>query len=103
MQSNAALVEETAACASSLRGAALRMAAQVDGFQLPGEKVAQLVEGIDVNSIIDAHRQWKVKLRDAMKLWAKVDVATLSPNTPFTQATRDVVMVLSAAKRLGFV
>lgn len=161
MQSNAALVEETAASAGSLRGAAVRMAAQVDEFQLPGEKVAQLVEGIDVNSIIDAHRQWKVKLRDAMELGTKVDVATLSrddccalgkwiyadgqrlrertsftalvgnhahfhqvagqvgqlinegryeqaedalaPNTPFTQATSDVVMVLSAAKRLGFV
>ena len=27
----------------------------------------------------------------------------LAPNTPFAVATNDVVMVLSAAKRLGFV
>ena len=26
----------------------------------------------------------------------------LAPNTPFTQATSEVVLVLSAAKRLGF-
>ena len=161
-QANAALVEETAAAATSQRQAAVRMAAQVDEFRLPGhgKHAASMVEGIDVDSIIDAHRQWKVKLRDAIEGHDTVDVATLSrddccalgkwiygegqrlasrpsfselierhkrfhqvagqvgelvnrrayreatdalaPGTPFSNATTDVVMVLSSAKRLGF-
>ncbi|MDR3371541.1 methyl-accepting chemotaxis protein [Rhodoferax sp.] len=160
-QANAALVEETAAAANALQGSAVRMAAQVDEFQLPGAKASALLEGIDVDGIIDGHRQWKVKLRQAIENGDKVDVATLSrddccglgkwiygdgqrlsgrasftalidkhaqfhqvagqvgqlinerryeqaedalaPNTPFTKATSEVVLVLSAAKRLGFV
>lgn len=159
-QSNAALVEETAAAANSQRQAAVRMAAQVDEFRLPGHSKGSLVEGIDIDNIIDAHRQWKVKLRDAIESHAAVDVATLcrddccalgkwiygdgqrlasrpsfsqlvdkhkrfhqvagqvgelvnrrsyreatdalAPGTPFSNATADVVMVLSSAKRLGF-
>jgi methyl-accepting chemotaxis protein len=160
-QANAALVEETAASSTVLSQTAVRMAAQVDEFQLPGAKQAAMVEGIDVDAIIDGHRQWKVKLRDAIESGDQVDAATLSrddccalgkwiysdgqrlsgrasftalvnnharfhhvagevallinagrsheaedalaPDTPFTSATSDVVMVLSAAKRLGFV
>ncbi|MDD4944974.1 MAG: methyl-accepting chemotaxis protein, partial [Rhodoferax sp.] len=160
-QANAALVEETAAASSHLSTAAVRMAAQVDEFRLPNAPASPLVEGIDVDAIIDGHRQWKVKLRDAIESGDKVDVATLSrddccglgqwiyadgqrlrgrasftalvakhanfhtvaaevgtlintgrfeqaidalaPNTAFTQATSEVVSVLSAAKRLGFV
>jgi methyl-accepting chemotaxis protein len=160
-QANAALVEETAASSTVLSQAAVRMAAQVDEFQLPGGRVSALVEGIDVDAIIDGHRQWKVKLRNAIENGDKVDAVTLArddccalgkwiyadgqrltgrasftalvtnharfhkvagevgqlinagrnteaedalaPNTEFTSATRDVVMVLSAAKRLGFV
>ena len=160
-QSNAALVEQTAALSQTLSGAAVGMAAQVDEFRLAGPKTSALVAGIDVDAIIDAHRQWKVKLRDAIESGDKVDVATLSrddccalgkwiyadgqrlrdrvsfvtlidkharfhqvagqvgqlinekrfaqaedalaPNTPFASATSDVVKVLSAAKRLGFV
>jgi len=160
-QANAALVEQMLGLAQTLNGAAVRMAAQVDEFRLPGVQAAPLVEGIDVDSIIDGHRQWKVKLREAIDSGVKVDVATLSrddccalgkwiyadgqrlrarssfsmlvnnhahfhqvagqvgqlindgrfeqavdalaPNTPFSNATTDVVMVLSAAKRLGFV
>jgi methyl-accepting chemotaxis protein len=159
-QANAALVEETAASSTVLSQAAVRMAAQVDEFQLPGPKASTMVEGIDVDAIIDGHRQWKVKLRDAIEAGDQVDAATLSrddccslgkwiyadgqrlsgrasftalvsnharfhkvagevaqlinagrsheaedalaPDTPFTTATSDVVMVLSAAKRLGF-
>lgn len=37
-----------------------------------------MVEGIDIDSIIDAHRQWKVKLREAIDDGAKVDVKNLS-------------------------
>ncbi|WP_170211616.1 methyl-accepting chemotaxis protein [Rhodoferax bucti] len=77
-QSNAALVEQTAAVASSQRTVAVRMAAQVDEFRLPGHRPAAAVEGIDVDTIIDAHRQWKVKLRDAIESGAPVDVGTLS-------------------------
>ncbi len=160
-QANAALVEETAAASNHLSAAAVRMAAQVDEFRLPNAPASPLVEGIDVDAIIDGHRQWKVKLRDAIESGDKVDVATLSrddccglgqwiyadgqrlrgrdsftalvakhahfhtvagevgtlintgrfeqaidalaPNTAFTQATSEVVSVLSAAKRLGFV
>ncbi len=160
-QANAALVEQTAALANALQGVAVRMAAQVDEFRLPGAQVTRMVEGVDVDGFIDAHRQWKVKLRDAIEDGDSVDAVTLSrddccalgkwiyadgqrlrgrasfsalidahanfhqvagqvgqlindgqferaenalaPNTPFTQATSEVVLVLSAAKRLGFV
>ncbi|MEZ5703208.1 MAG: methyl-accepting chemotaxis protein [Burkholderiaceae bacterium] len=79
-QANAALVEQTATAAAAQRSAAVRMAAQVDEFRLPNaEQVAPaLVEGVDVDVYIDAHRQWKVKLRDAIENRDKVDTATLS-------------------------
>jgi methyl-accepting chemotaxis protein len=78
-QANAALVEQTAAASTSQRAAAVRMAAQVDEFRLPGAASgASMVEGIDVDAIIDAHRQWKVKLRDAIESRSTVDTATLS-------------------------
>lgn len=77
-QANAALVEQTANLANSLRASAVRMAAQVDEFRLPGAAKAPLVEGVDVDAFIDAHRQWKVKLRDAIDIGESVDVATLS-------------------------
>lgn len=76
-QANVALVEETAAAAASQSEAAIRMAAQVDEFRVPGQQNVK-VEGVDVDAIIDAHRQWKVKLRDAIESHAKVDVRTLS-------------------------
>jgi len=161
-QANAALVDETATAAAAQRAAAVRMAAQVDEFRLPGVGTGPktLVEGVDVDVYIDAHRQWKVKLRDAIENREKVDVATLSrddccalgkwiygdgqrlggretfmqlverhkrfhtvaggvaekinhrqyreaedalaPGTAFSQATSDVVLTLSTAKRLGF-
>ncbi|MFZ6772110.1 methyl-accepting chemotaxis protein [Undibacterium sp. SXout7W] len=77
-QANATLVEETAASANSQRGVAVRLAAQVDEFRLPGNKSSALVEGIDVDMIIDAHRQWKVKLRESIEKAERVDVKTLS-------------------------
>ncbi len=162
-QANAALVEEAAAAATAQRGAALRMAAMVDEFRLAPGKSAQasMVDGIDIDAIIDGHRMWKVRLRDAIETHATVDTATLSrddccplgkwvygdggkrfgsqpnftmlierhktfhrvagqvgelingkqylaaeqavaPGTPFATATREVVQVLSAAKRMGF-
>ena len=161
-QANATLVDQTAVAAASQRTAAVRMAAQVDEFRLPGAGAGPrtLVEGVDVDVYIDAHRQWKVKLRDAIENRDKVDVSTLSrddccalgkwiygdgqrlagretftelierhkrfhqvaggvaekinqrqyreaeealaPGTPFSQATSEVVLALSSAKRLGF-
>jgi methyl-accepting chemotaxis protein len=77
-QANAALVEETAAAAGSQRRVAVAMAATVDEFRLPGHRAAALVEGVDVDAIIDAHRQWKVKLRQAIEDRSRVDTATLS-------------------------
>ncbi len=76
-QANAALVEQTMAVANTQRQAAVQMAAQVDEFRLPGAQTAARVEGIDIDAIIDGHRQWKVKLRDAIENHAHVDVATL--------------------------
>ena len=161
-QANATLVDQTAVAAASQRTAAVRMAATVDEFRLPGAGGGPktLVEGVDVDVYIDAHRQWKVKLRDAIEARQPVDAATLvrddccalgkwiygdgqrlagretfteliarhkhfhqvaggvaekinqrqyreaeealAPGTPFSQATSEVVLVLSSAKRLGF-
>lgn len=159
-QANANLVEQTATAANSQRTVAVRLAAQVDEFRLPGNKQPVIVEGIDIDGIIDAHRLWKVKLRDAIETAAHVDVKTLcrddccalgkwiysdgqrlrdrqsfttlvenharfhrvagqvgelinrgrydqaedalSHGTAFSAATTEVVLALSAIKRLGF-
>lgn len=77
-QANAALVEQTDAQAKAMRGAAVRMAAQVDEFQLPGALASAPVEGVSIDPIIEGHRQWKVKLRQAIDERAQVDVASLS-------------------------
>ena len=77
-QANAALVEQTAAAATAQQRVAMRMASTVDEFRLPGQKPAALVEGVDVDAVIDAHRQWKVKLRQAIEDGSQVDVKTLS-------------------------
>ncbi|MFC0166766.1 methyl-accepting chemotaxis protein [Pseudoduganella danionis] len=76
-QANAQLVDETAASAGTQRDVAIHLAAQVDEFRLPGKGSGKLVEGVDVDSIIDAHRQWKVKLRDAIEQGDQIDVKTL--------------------------
>ncbi|MFZ6725928.1 methyl-accepting chemotaxis protein [Undibacterium sp. MH2W] len=76
-QDNAVLVEETADAANSQQNIAIRLAAQVDEFRLPGNKSSAMVEGIDIDAIIDGHRQWKVKLRDSIELREQVDVKTL--------------------------
>lgn len=77
-QANAALVEETASAARSQCNTAVRLAAQVDEFRLPGAQASEKVEGIDIDGIIDGHRQWKVKLRDAIENGEHVDVKTLA-------------------------
>ena len=80
-QANATLVEQTATAAAAQTQTAVRMAAHVDEFRLPGGRRATVpskVEGIDVDAIIDAHRLWKVKLREAIEQRDTVDTATLS-------------------------
>lgn len=79
-QANAAMVGATATAAQHQRQSAIRMAAQVDEFRLPTEPGHRptLVEGVDVDAMIDAHRQWKVKLRHAIEHREQVDTATLS-------------------------
>ena len=69
-QANATLVEQTAMAAAAQTQTAVRMAAHVDEFRLPAGRRATApskVEGIDVDAIIDAHRLWKVKLREAIE------------------------------------
>lgn len=77
-QANVALVEQTAAAATAQSQVAMRMASTVDEFRLQGHQAAAFVEGVDVDAIIDAHRQWKVKLRQAIEDRSTVDVETLS-------------------------
>ncbi|HEY0844217.1 MAG TPA: methyl-accepting chemotaxis protein [Noviherbaspirillum sp.] len=78
-QSNAAVGEEMTSAARLQLAAVVRMDAQVGVFKLPGGAHASTkVEGIDVDAIIDAHRQWKGKLRDAIDNRDKVDVKTLT-------------------------
>jgi methyl-accepting chemotaxis protein len=79
-QASAAMVGATATAAQHQRQSAIRMAAQVDEFRLPPEPGHKptLVEGVDVDAMIDAHRQWKVKLGHAIEHREQVDTATLS-------------------------
>ena len=82
-QQNAALVEETAAAASAMANQAQVMSEDVARFGLPeGHKAeAKLVlpppADFDFDSAIEAHRQWKVKLRTAIAEHQKLDAETL--------------------------
>lgn len=74
-------MQQAADAAGVQRDSAVRMAARVDEFRLPPGVAAPApaaVGGLDVDAIIDAHRQWKVTLRDAIEQRQVVDVATLS-------------------------
>ncbi|MDD0809322.1 methyl-accepting chemotaxis protein [Curvibacter sp. RS43] len=82
-QQNAALVEETAAGASALREQAQSLAHEVARFQVPEglsvEARPQLeVADLNVDSAIEAHRQWKVKLRAAIENRSQLDADTIS-------------------------
>ena len=82
-QQNAALVEETAAGASALRDQAVELAQEVARFQVPeglaAEARAELkATDLNVDSAIEAHRQWKVKLRAAIDQQTQLDAETLS-------------------------
>jgi methyl-accepting chemotaxis protein len=69
-QQNAALVEETAAAASAMKQQAHTLSEEVARFKIPaGLALADSsgpVADFDFDKAIEAHRQWKVKLRKAI-------------------------------------
>ncbi|MCP5269709.1 MAG: cache domain-containing protein [Burkholderiaceae bacterium] len=80
-QQNAALVEETAAAAAAMQDQARTLADEVARFRLPagGETLASVVkvDDFDFDAAIQAHRQWKVKLRQAIGQQERLDADTL--------------------------
>jgi methyl-accepting chemotaxis protein len=83
-QSNAALVEETAAAAAALREQAQALTARVARFRLPEsdgntavvERQPE-VDSFDFDAAIEAHRAWKIKLRSAIDKRERLDAATI--------------------------
>ena len=87
-QQNAALVEETAAAASAMREQAHTLAQEVARFQMPAHithhqqalaaTATQVApESFDFDKAIEAHRHWKVKLRQAIANHEKLDADTI--------------------------
>ncbi|MCP5269868.1 MAG: CZB domain-containing protein [Burkholderiaceae bacterium] len=83
-QSNAALVEQTAAAAAALKEQAQTLSGRVARFKLPegGQDVAVVerepqVTDFDFDTAIEAHRHWKVKLRSAIEKREQLDAATI--------------------------
>ncbi|MBT9487403.1 MAG: cache domain-containing protein [Rubrivivax sp.] len=82
-QQNAALVEQTAAAASAMRDQADTLAREVARFQLPPEQAETAVSASPVDAdfnfdkAIEAHRQWKVRLRQAIAERGRLDATTL--------------------------
>ena len=86
-QQNAALVEETAAAASAMQGQARHLAEDVARFKLPenlrlpdeGNAAQDAVpgEGFNFDQAIEAHRQWKVRLRSAIAKQEQLDADTI--------------------------
>ena len=78
-QQNAAMVEQTAAGAAALRDLARALNEQVARFKLPPQARAAMAkqrsaqmsatapQDLDIDAAIDAHRQWKVRLRAALE------------------------------------
>jgi methyl-accepting chemotaxis protein len=83
-QQNAALVEQTAAAAASMKQQADALAAEVARFRLPAGLALQETDagnvidtGFDFDSAIRAHRDWKVKLRQAIAEHGRLDAETI--------------------------
>ncbi|MBX9935974.1 MAG: CZB domain-containing protein, partial [Burkholderiaceae bacterium] len=80
-QQNAALVEETAAAATAMQNQAQTLVSEVARFVLPthlqlkddSQYGTTSVTDFDFDSAIEAHRQWKVKLRSAIAKHDKLD------------------------------
>lgn len=72
-QQNAALVEQTAAAASAMRDQAGALAEGAARFRVPAEDAgasvatrSESIAGFNFDKAIEAHQQWKVKLRKAI-------------------------------------
>ena len=69
-QQNAAMVEQTAAAASAMKEQAHTLADEVARFKIPDElaltEASRPVTDFDFDKAIEAHRQWKVRLRKAI-------------------------------------
>ncbi len=82
-QQNAALVEQTAAASGAMKSQAESLATEVARFRLPaGARLAEAVQedrvdDFDFDQAIDAHRQWKVRLRKAIAEHAQLDAETI--------------------------
>ena len=82
-QQNAALVEQTAAAAAAMKDQASALAHEVDrfrlpqGFEAPEASVHEPAIDFDFDKAIEAHRQWKVRLRKAIAERAQLDAATI--------------------------
>ena len=81
-QQNAALVEETAAAAASMKTQADGLVAEVARFALPAglvieEEPVATPQGFDFDTAIAAHRDWRVKLRQAISEQGKLDAETI--------------------------
>ena len=82
-QQNAALVEQTAAAAAAMKDQACALAHEVDrfrlpqGFETPEASVHEPAIDFDFDKAIEAHRQWKVRLRKAIADRAQLDADTI--------------------------
>ena len=80
-QQNAAMVEQTAAAASAMKEQAHTLADEVARFKIPDElaltEASRPVTDFDFDKAIEAHRQWKVRLRKAISDRDKLDSDTI--------------------------
>lgn len=82
-QQNAALVEQTVAAATAMKDQASTLAEAVSRFKMPaGEhpgpaQVSQVPSDFDFDQAIEAHRQWKVRLRKAIVDRDRLDAETI--------------------------
>jgi methyl-accepting chemotaxis protein len=84
-QQNAALVEETAAAATAMKDQAHGLSEEVARFRMPAgaepsaafDEASGAVDDFDFDKAIGAHRQWKVKLRQAIAEKNKLDADTI--------------------------
>jgi methyl-accepting chemotaxis protein len=88
-QQNAALVEETAAAAAAMQQQAHALVDEVARFKIPASVLeamarieselenATIPTDFDFDKAIEAHRQWKVKLRTAIAKHETLDAETI--------------------------
>jgi methyl-accepting chemotaxis protein len=82
-QQNAALVEQTAAASGAMKSQAESLATEVARFRLSAgagttEAAPEAtVDDFDFDQAIEAHRQWKVRLRKAIAEHARLDAETI--------------------------